>query len=109
MKTEKIFTRVQHLQQLLDRFLACRPTEKAIEPTSKRSSSLRDALNMSDFREMRIILIREITLLLFGLALDLDERLDFRMQGKRGKHGGDGGGDSGDDKDDHQETSANIR
>ncbi|CAF2308817.1 putative clathrin assembly protein At1g03050 [Brassica napus] len=26
MKTEKIFTRVQHLQQLLDRFLACRPT-----------------------------------------------------------------------------------
>ncbi|KAL0800664.1 hypothetical protein Bca101_055839 [Brassica carinata] len=26
MKTEQIFTRVQHLQQLLDRFLACRPT-----------------------------------------------------------------------------------
>lgn len=26
MKTEHIFTRVQHLQQLLDRFLACRPT-----------------------------------------------------------------------------------
>ncbi|KAJ4895192.1 putative clathrin assembly protein [Raphanus sativus] len=25
MKTEEIFTRVQHLQQLLDRFLACRP------------------------------------------------------------------------------------
>ena len=26
MKTEQIFTRIQHLQQLLDRFLACRPT-----------------------------------------------------------------------------------
>ncbi|KAJ0245216.1 putative clathrin assembly protein [Hirschfeldia incana] len=26
MNTEQIFTRVQHLQQLLDRFLACRPT-----------------------------------------------------------------------------------
>ncbi|KAF8111782.1 hypothetical protein N665_0073s0131 [Sinapis alba] len=26
MKTEQIFTRVQHLQQLLERFLACRPT-----------------------------------------------------------------------------------
>ncbi|KAJ4914748.1 putative clathrin assembly protein [Raphanus sativus] len=29
MKTEQIFTRVQHLQQLLDRFLACRPTGSA--------------------------------------------------------------------------------
>ncbi|VVA89785.1 unnamed protein product [Arabis nemorensis] len=29
MKTEQIFTRVQHLQQLLDRFLACRPTGNA--------------------------------------------------------------------------------
>ncbi|CAH2071928.1 unnamed protein product [Thlaspi arvense] len=29
LKTEKIFTRVQHLQQLLDRFLACRPTGNA--------------------------------------------------------------------------------
>ena len=29
MKTEKIFIRVQHLQQLLDRFLACRPTGNA--------------------------------------------------------------------------------
>ncbi|CAN8295823.1 unnamed protein product [Cochlearia groenlandica] len=29
MKTEQIFTRVQHLQQLLDRFLACRPTGTA--------------------------------------------------------------------------------
>nr|VDD53611.1 unnamed protein product [Brassica oleracea] len=29
MKTEQIFTRIQHLQQLLDRFLACRPTESA--------------------------------------------------------------------------------
>ncbi|KAJ7968148.1 AP180 N-terminal domain containing protein [Quillaja saponaria] len=26
MKTEKIFSRMQHLQQLLERFLACRPT-----------------------------------------------------------------------------------
>lgn len=26
MKTEQIFIRIQHLQQLLDRFLACRPT-----------------------------------------------------------------------------------
>jgi len=26
MKTEKIFTRTQHLQQLLERFIACRPT-----------------------------------------------------------------------------------
>ncbi|KAH0913669.1 hypothetical protein HID58_036990 [Brassica napus] len=29
MKTEEIFTRVQHLQQLLDRFLACRPAGSA--------------------------------------------------------------------------------
>ncbi|KAJ0236217.1 putative clathrin assembly protein [Hirschfeldia incana] len=29
MKTEQIFTRIQHLQQLLDRFLACRPTGSA--------------------------------------------------------------------------------
>ncbi|CAN8237739.1 unnamed protein product [Cochlearia groenlandica] len=29
MKTEKILTRVQHLQQILDRFLACRPTGNA--------------------------------------------------------------------------------
>ncbi|XP_010522755.1 PREDICTED: putative clathrin assembly protein At1g03050 [Tarenaya hassleriana] len=29
MKTEQIFTRVHHLQQLLDRFLACRPTGSA--------------------------------------------------------------------------------
>ncbi|CAA7056137.1 unnamed protein product [Microthlaspi erraticum] len=29
MKSEQIFTRVQHLQQLLDRFLACRPTGNA--------------------------------------------------------------------------------
>ncbi|KAG2330843.1 hypothetical protein Bca4012_019584 [Brassica carinata] len=29
MKTEKIFVRVQHLQQLFDRFLACRPTGNA--------------------------------------------------------------------------------
>ena len=30
MKTEEIFTRVQHLQQLLDRFLACRPAGTTI-------------------------------------------------------------------------------
>ncbi|XP_056847863.1 putative clathrin assembly protein At1g03050 isoform X1 [Raphanus sativus] len=29
MKTEQIFTRMNHLQQLLDRFLACRPTGSA--------------------------------------------------------------------------------
>ncbi|KAL9855145.1 putative clathrin assembly protein [Arabidopsis thaliana] len=29
MKTEQIFIRIQHLQQLLDRFLACRPTGNA--------------------------------------------------------------------------------
>ncbi|KAF8116497.1 hypothetical protein N665_0017s0053 [Sinapis alba] len=29
MKTEKIFIKAQHLQQLLDRFLACRPTGNA--------------------------------------------------------------------------------
>ncbi|CAA7049669.1 unnamed protein product [Microthlaspi erraticum] len=41
----------------------------ANEPTSKRSSSGRDAFSMSDFRDMRIVLIRGITLLLFGLML----------------------------------------
>lgn len=30
MRTDHIFTRVQHLQQLLERFLACRPTGENI-------------------------------------------------------------------------------
>ncbi|KAG2260462.1 hypothetical protein Bca52824_079756 [Brassica carinata] len=50
MKTEKIFTRVQHLQQLLDRFLACRPT---VTTTTSRATSFRRFLR-ADPRNLQL-------------------------------------------------------
>ena len=49
MKTEKIFIRVQHLQQLLDRFLACRPTGETLLTTfiKKRYGCAYKSVNLS--------------------------------------------------------------
>ncbi|XP_010422560.1 PREDICTED: putative clathrin assembly protein At4g02650 [Camelina sativa] len=64
-------------------------------------------LNMSDFRDASQSDSWDYSAFVRTYALYLDERLDFRMQGKRGKHGGDC--DSGGQEDDHQETKTDIR
>ncbi|CAA7049673.1 unnamed protein product [Microthlaspi erraticum] len=82
-----------------------RAYEQEIFFATRRGTRL---LNMSDFRDANRSDSWDYSAFVRTYALYLDDRLDFRMQGKRGKHGNDGG-DSGDDEDDHRETNANIR
>lgn len=83
-----------------------RAYEQEIFFATRRGTRL---LNMSDFRDASRSDSWDYSAFVRTYALYLDERLDYRMQGRRGKHKGDGGdGDSG-EEDDHRETSTDIR
>ncbi|ESQ37932.1 hypothetical protein EUTSA_v10028524mg [Eutrema salsugineum] len=78
-----------------------RAYEKEIFFATRRGTRL---LNMSDFRDASRSDSWDYSAFVRTYALYLDERLDFRMQGRRGKHGDDSG-----EEDDHRETKTDIR
>lgn len=83
-----------------------RAYEQEIFFATRRGTRL---LNMSDFRDANRSDSWDYSAFVRTYALYLDERLDYRMQGRRGKHGGDSGsGDSG-EEDDHRETRNDLR
>ncbi|KAL1225122.1 putative clathrin assembly protein [Cardamine amara subsp. amara] len=81
-----------------------RAYEKEIFFATRRGTRL---LNMSDFSDKNRSDSWDYSAFVRTYALYLDERLDFRMQGRKGKRGGVGGGDGDDsgDEDDRRETS----
>ncbi|KAG7553199.1 ENTH/VHS [Arabidopsis thaliana x Arabidopsis arenosa] len=81
-----------------------RAYEQEIFFATRRGTRL---LNMSDFRDASQSDSWDYSAFVRTYALYLDERLDYRMQGRRGKRSR-GDGDSGED-DDHRETSTDIR
>ncbi|KAG7619405.1 AP180 N-terminal homology (ANTH) domain protein [Arabidopsis suecica] len=85
-----------------------RAYEQEIFFATRRGTRL---LNMSDFRDASQSDSWDYSAFVRTYALYLDERLDYRMQGRRGKKisgGGGGDGDSG-EEDDHRGTSTDIR
>ncbi|KFK30862.1 hypothetical protein AALP_AA6G035200 [Arabis alpina] len=83
-----------------------RAYEQEIFFATRRGTRL---LNMSDFRDAHLSNSWDYSAFVRTYALYLDERLDFRMQGRRQKHKhGSGGSDSG-EEDDHRETSTALR